>query len=142
MGESGQERPGRVTEVLAELRRDTPGARDELLQLVYGELWRLAEAQMRLWRGYMDLWATAARRVAGESASDEAVSPEKGDRRWASKDWTENPVFDVIKQSYLLTARWLEEMVEGADDVDEATKRKVRFFTRQLADAFSPTNFV
>jgi RNA polymerase sigma factor (TIGR02999 family) len=36
-----------VTEVLAELRRDTPGARDELLQLVYSELRRLAESQMR-----------------------------------------------------------------------------------------------
>jgi RNA polymerase sigma factor (TIGR02999 family) len=47
MGEDDQRGPGRVTEVLEELRRNTPGAREELLQLVYGELRRLAASQMR-----------------------------------------------------------------------------------------------
>jgi len=37
----------RVTEVLAELRRGAAGAREQLFQLVYGELRRIAGAQMR-----------------------------------------------------------------------------------------------
>jgi RNA polymerase sigma factor (TIGR02999 family) len=39
--------PGEITEVLAELQRGVPGARDELFRIIYAELHRLAEAQMR-----------------------------------------------------------------------------------------------
>ncbi|MCG8440315.1 MAG: class I poly(R)-hydroxyalkanoic acid synthase [Caulobacterales bacterium] len=101
---------------------------------------KVADAQMRLWQSYMDLWGSMARRAAGADGSD-AFQPEKGDRRWASKDWSDNPMFEVIKETYLLTSRWLDEFIDQADDVDPESKRKVRFFTRQLADAFSPTNF-
>ena len=47
MGREDQADPGHVTEVLAELERGAPGARDELFRVVYGELHRLAAAQMR-----------------------------------------------------------------------------------------------
>jgi len=47
MGDDSQEERGRVTELLHELRRDAPGARDELFRLVYGELRRLAAGYMR-----------------------------------------------------------------------------------------------
>lgn len=36
----------RITEILEELRRDTPGAQEELFDLVYGELHRLAASFM------------------------------------------------------------------------------------------------
>ncbi len=100
----------------------------------------LAEAQMKLWQGYMSLWTSTAKRIAsGESAP--AVTPEKGDKRWRSEDWEANPFLDLVKQSYLLTSQWLLDTVSSVDGVDDATKKKVAFFTRQMADAFSPTNF-
>ncbi|MGD2132460.1 MAG: class I poly(R)-hydroxyalkanoic acid synthase [Maricaulaceae bacterium] len=100
----------------------------------------VAQAQMRLWEGYMNLWGAAARRASGETP-EPVVAPRAGDKRWRSEDWSENPVLDVIKQSYLLTARWLEDTVNGIEGVDDDTRRRVSFFTRQLADAFAPTNF-
>jgi len=100
----------------------------------------LARAQMKLWEGYMDLWSTAARRAAGQDV-EPAVTPAKGDKRWRSEEWSDNPVLDVIKQSYLLTANWLVDTVSEVEGVDEGVKRRVSFFTKQLADAFSPTNF-
>ena len=51
-------------------------------------------------------------------------------------------MFDVIKQSYLITSDWLNELVAGVEGVDPLTKRRVEFFTKMLTDAFSPSNFL
>ena len=70
------------------------------------------------------------------------VTPAKGDKRFTDPDWTANPVFDVIKQSYLITSNWLNDLVSGVEGVDPLTKRRVEFFTKMLTDAFSPSNFL
>src|SRR5207237_6646373 len=56
--------------------------------------------------------------------------------------WTDNTLFDFIKQSYLLTARWLQGTVKDVEGIDERTARKVDFYTRQFIDAMAPSNFV
>src|SRR5205085_2791226 len=38
-------------------------------------------------------------------------------------------------------ARWLHENVASVEGLDEHTKRKVDFFTRQYIDALAPSNF-
>jgi polyhydroxyalkanoate synthase len=78
--------------------------------------------------------------MSGEVASP-AIEPEKGDKRWKSSAWSEHPMFDAMKQSYLLNQRFLMGLVSGARGVDEASKRKVEFVTRQIVDALAPTNF-
>ncbi|HEV2366078.1 MAG TPA: class I poly(R)-hydroxyalkanoic acid synthase [Caulobacteraceae bacterium] len=102
---------------------------------------RLIRAQGELYGRYMELWRAAARRAAGETAGPVAA-PGKGDKRFADPDWTANPVFDVIKQSYLITADWLNGVVGSVEGVDPLNKRRVVFFTRMLTDAFAPTNFL
>ena len=102
---------------------------------------RLMRAQAELFGRYMDLWKAAAQRVGGEPASDVA-QPAKGDRRFTDPEWSENPVFDVIKQSYLITSDWLNSLVSGVEGVDPMTRRRVEFFTRMLTDAISPSNFL
>lgn len=100
----------------------------------------LMQSQADLYRGYMDLWSgTMGRLMSGEAKP--AVEPEKGDKRWRAKEWSEHPVFDAIKQSYLLNQRFLMGLVSGVKGVDEATKRKAEFVTRQIVDAMAPTNF-
>jgi len=102
---------------------------------------RMMRAQADLFANYLDLWQSAARRAAGETP-DPIVSPVKGDKRFNDADWSDNPVFDVIKQSYLLTANFLNGMVAEVDGVDPLEKRRVEFFMRMLTDAFSPSNFL
>jgi polyhydroxyalkanoate synthase subunit PhaC len=70
------------------------------------------------------------------------AKPQKGDKRFLDAEWTENPVFDVMKQSYLLTSNWLNQLVASAEDVEPLAKRRVEFFTKLLTDAFSPSNFL
>ncbi len=100
----------------------------------------IMKAHAEFWTGAMSVWANAAQRLAHADVPD-AITPDRGDKRWRDEDWSKQPMFDVIKQMYLLTSNWLVNLVENAEGVDESAKRKVRFFTRQMADAFSPTNF-
>ena len=114
----------------------------------FGEVWSkianqpelMMRAQADLMKGYIDLWSNTTKRVmAGEAEA--AIEPEKGDKRWRSEDWTANPVFDAIKQSYLLNQHFMMGLVNSVKGVDEKTRRKVEFLTRQMTDALSPTNF-
>ena len=102
---------------------------------------RLADAQTALWQEQMALWQDAAARMLGQEPAGEAVAPAAGDRRFRHPAWQESVIFDTIKQSYLVSARALCELVAGVDDLDEGTARKVDFFTRQFVDAMAPTNF-
>jgi len=102
---------------------------------------KLFKAQADLFSRYMDLWSTAARRAAGEEVGPSVETP-KGDKRFAAPEWSDNPVFDTIKQSYLLTSEWLNSLMASAEDVDPMTRRRAAFFMKLLTDAFSPSNFL
>jgi polyhydroxyalkanoate synthase len=102
---------------------------------------KLMQAQMALWQDYMELWQNTTRRLMGEK-TDPIIMPPSGDRRFKDEAWEENCVFDYIKQSYLLTARWLQTTVRNVEGLDDKTAKKVDFYTRQFVDAMAPSNFV
>jgi polyhydroxyalkanoate synthase subunit PhaC len=86
------------------------------------------ERQSRLWSGLM-------------SGRGEAVAqPDSGDRRFAHREWRDNPYFDYLKQSYLLAARYLEELVETSQ-LEPQAKERARFAVKQWVDAMCPANF-
>ncbi|MGJ3258933.1 MAG: PHA/PHB synthase family protein [Rhodospirillales bacterium] len=101
---------------------------------------KMVEANMNLWQDYMKLWQNTASRMMGQETTP-IVEPERDDRRFKGEAW-ENDVFDFIKQSYLLTSNWMEDTVSDVEGLDKKTQQKVEFFTKQYADALSPTNFV
>jgi polyhydroxyalkanoate synthase len=103
---------------------------------------KLLRAQADLYGRYMELWRTAAMGALGKTPAAPAASAVKPDKRFSDPDWSENPVFDVVKQSYLITSTWLNDLVGGVEGVDPLTRRRVEFFTRMLTDAFSPSNFL
>ncbi len=102
---------------------------------------RLMRAQVDLYGRYMDLWKAAARTARGETV-EPVARPGAGDKRFNDPDWSANPVFDVIKQSYLITSDWLNDLVRDVEGVDPLAQRRVGFFTQMLTDAFSPSNFL
>jgi polyhydroxyalkanoate synthase len=113
----------------------------EVMGRMAGQPDRLMRSQADLFTRYMELWRNTARRMAGEE-QEAVVSPAKGDKRFNDPDWSDNPVFDVMKQSYLLTSNWLNGLIADVEDVDPLTKRRVEFFMKMLTDAFSPSNFL
>mgnify|MGYP001447683968 FL=1 len=98
---------------------------------------KLFAAQADLFNRYMDLWASTARIAAGED-----VPPPSTDKRFKDPAWSENPLFDVMRRSYLTTAEWMNGLVASVEDVDPRTRRRAEFFTKLLTDAFSPANFL
>ena len=112
----------------------------EMTQRMMSDPARLAQAQVDLWNSYMDLWQQTANRMMGKE-SETLVEPEADDQRFADAAWQENPVFDYIKQSYLLTSQWMINTVRETEGMEDETARKVDFYTRQFVDAMAPTNF-
>ena len=102
---------------------------------------RLVEANLRLWQDYLTLFQNAALKMMGQEA-EPVIAPARGDKRFSHSDWDENQVFDFIKQSYLLTARWIQDTVRKVDGLDPKTAKKVDFYTRQFVDMMAPSNFV
>jgi polyhydroxyalkanoate synthase len=102
---------------------------------------RTLEVQTRLGKAYLDLWASAARRLAGAD-SDPFVTPDKNDKRFSDPEWSSNQFYDFLKQTYLLTSRWANQLVTEAEGLDQHTRQKAEFYVRQIANAVSPSNFV
>ena len=116
------------------------GAFMELMAKMATDPNKLMDAQMTLWRDYMELWRSTTLRMMGEQTSA-VIEPAKEDRRFKDDAWRDLQVFDFIKQSYLLTSRWMQSTVAEVEGLDAQTKRKVDFFTKQFVDALAPTNF-
>ncbi len=100
----------------------------------------MMEAYARFWQDQITLWHTSWRRLMGEDV-EPVITPARGDRRWRHEDWSEVFIFDYMKQSYLLTSRWLLDTVDSVEGFDPHTKARVEFYTKQMADAVSPANF-
>jgi polyhydroxyalkanoate synthase len=102
---------------------------------------KAAEAQTLLGGQFLALWGSTLQKMQGESTLPVAM-PDPRDKRFAAPEWSSNPMFDFIKQSYLITSRWAEVLVDEADGLDAHTRAKAQFYVRQLSGALSPTNFL
>ena len=112
----------------------------ELTAKMLSNPYRLAETQMNLWWDYSSLLQASMLKIMGQSPGP-VVEPAKSDKRFRHEDWQEHFLFDFVKQSYLITARWLHNAVAHVEGLDEHTQKKVDFFTRQYIDALAPSNF-
>ncbi|MDE5444018.1 class I poly(R)-hydroxyalkanoic acid synthase [Bradyrhizobium sp. CSA207] len=102
---------------------------------------RSSDLQTKLAKDYLDLWGSAARRMAGEDAPP-AIAPSPRDKRFADPEWKSNQFFDFVMQLYLLTTKWAQELVRDAEGLDPKTRRKAEFYIQQVTNALSPSNFV
>jgi polyhydroxyalkanoate synthase len=86
------------------------------------------EKQTRLWTSLL----------AGRA--EKLVEHQPGDRRFAAREWRENPFYDYLRQSYLLAARYFEDLLDSVE-LEGAAKERARFAARQWLDAMCPANF-
>jgi len=100
----------------------------------------LAAASVNFWIDSMRLWQSAWLKMLGQEAPPVA-QPAKGDARFKDQEWSDNFVFDYIKQSYLIAARHMQHAVANVQGLPEESEKKIAFFTRQYVDALAPSNF-
>ncbi len=67
---------------------------------------------------------------------------EAKDRRFGAPEWSENPMFDTMKQSYLAISDKLLGTVEEIEGLDDAARSRLRFATKGFVDAMSPANYL
>ena len=131
---------GKIKEDLAEDVTDIVKTMGQVTEYWMADPQRALNIQTSLGRAYLDLWAGAVRRLAGEAAPP-VVAPDPKDKRFADPEWSQNQFFDFLKQAYLLTSHWAERLVKEAE-VDPHTRAKAEFYIRQISNALSPSNFV
>ena len=98
---------------------------------------RLAALQSGYAKKQAQLWSSM---IQGRQHEAPVVAPDPGDRRFAAREWRENPYYDYLRQSYLLAARHLADLAESAP-LEGAAKERLRFAVKQWCDAMSPANF-
>lgn len=134
--EEGRTKPGMSDEV-----SDIVKTLGQVVEHVAADPQRLVVAQTSLTIGFLDLWSRTLKRYQGEAVPPAAV-PDASDKRFLDPDWSTNPMFDFVKQAYLITSRWAENLVDTAENLDPHTRHKAQFYVKQLSSALAPTNFV
>jgi len=113
-----------------------PKAFEQFMQGLMGNTQQLVGLQSSYYQQQMDLWMG----LLGTREKQPNPPASKGDRRFSAPEWAQYPFYDYIKQQYLLSAKWLNELVDGVP-MDDPTRVKVGFYTQQFIDAMSPSNF-
>ena len=103
---------------------------------------KLVQAQIGFWQDYMTLWQNTTRRMFGIENEAPVIEADPKDKRFKDEAWKENEVFDFIKQSYLLSARYVQDVVGHVEGLTPKNAQKIDFYARQFVDAMSPSNFL
>jgi polyhydroxyalkanoate synthase len=99
------------------------------------------EAQNAFSGPFLGLWAHTLRRFSGFSEPP-VVAPDPADKRFATPQWQESPLFDFFRQIHAITTTWADDLAVRAESVDPHTRDKARFYLRQISSALAPSNFV
>ena len=103
----------------------------------------LADKTLEFWAQQTALWQASMLKWMGAKDTPAPNLPhmKPADKRFAHREWSENAVFDYLKQSYLLTSGWIQDTVASVGDMDPKDRRKATFYTRQFVEAMNPANF-
>ncbi|EGQ8106522.1 TPA: class I poly(R)-hydroxyalkanoic acid synthase [Vibrio parahaemolyticus] len=98
----------------------------------------ILKLQAQWWEQQLQIWQNVA--LAGNQA--QIIEAEKGDKRFSNEAWQNEAMYSFIKQSYLLFSKTYLDTIESLEGLDEKTKERIIFFSRQAINALSPSNFI
>src|ERR1035437_8455770 len=106
------------------------------------EMSKVQELYQHFFKSQQELWKRISERQSNPADYKPVITPADGDKRFKAPEWDEAPYyFDFVKQNYLLVSKLMNEIIETSE-IDEKTKNKLNFYTRQYIDAFAPSNFI
>jgi polyhydroxyalkanoate synthase len=105
---------------------------------MFGDPAKIMRMQADLWTEGLSIWQRALGVPHDRTALEERADK---DRRFAAPEWRDNPLYDTIRQTYLLISDRLLGAVDAIEGVDGETRAKLRFTTRAFVDAMAPSNF-
>lgn len=116
----------------------------ELYRTMWDNPQQVADMTIEYWAAQQQLWQQSMLKWLGaKDVPDAPALPHmaRADKRFAHKEWTENAVFDYIKQSYLLTSGFIQDSVNSVGEMDPKERKKAAFYTRNFVEAMNPANF-
>ena len=99
---------------------------------------KLIENQVKYYKSSLETWSDVQRYFLKQ----ENNNSQKNDKRFKSVTWEENPYFKMIKQQYLTSSDIIQETITGIEGLSHPEKKQITFFTKQMLEFFSPTNFL
>ena len=116
----------------------------ELYRTMWDNPREVADKTIEFWSSQQQLWQNSMLKWLGsKDAVQDLQLPNmlKADKRFSHKEWSENAIFDYLKQSYLLTSGWMQDTVNSVGEMDPKERRKAAFYTRYFVEAMNPANF-
>ena len=113
-------------------------ALEEINKALWSSPEALVKASTDYWLGQQNLWLQTMQRWTGPEAP---LPDARGGKRFAHKGWSETALFDYIKNAYLYTSDWMHQQVVDADDLSDAERKKLDFYTRNYVESIHPANF-
>ena len=102
---------------------------------------KVVEHQVNYWGKTLKHYVEAQQTLAkGEFKAPPDPNPK--DRRFQNPLWETHPFFNYLKQQYQLNAEAISNAVGDMETLPPEDRRRVEYFTRQIVDMFSPTNFL
>ncbi len=102
---------------------------------------KILEHQIGYWGKTLKHYVEAQEALrTGKLAAPEDHTPD--DRRFSNPLWKTHPYFNFVKQQYLMASEAVAEAVQALDTVDARDKKRIEYFTQQIVDMMSPTNFL
>lgn len=98
----------------------------------------MLKMQTEWWEQQLQIWQNVV--LAGNK--EQVVAPDKSDKRFSDSSWESDAFFSFIKQSYLLYSKSYLDTINSIEGLDEKTKERLLFFSRQVINALSPSNFI
>ncbi|MBT2188413.1 PHA/PHB synthase family protein [Sphingobium nicotianae] len=133
---------GRAQQMILERSADLAERAFKIRSLeAHPNLEKIAEIQTQMAGKGMAMWEQFLARANPLAGNMETASPADLDRRFADPRWRDNPVFDLIRQIYLLASEYMLQLADSVDGLDVHEKEKLRFMTQRLVEAASPANF-
>ena len=99
---------------------------------------KLIENQVKYYKSSLETWSD----VQKYFLKQENNNSQKNDKRFRSVKWEENPSFKMITQQYLTSSDIIQETITGIDGLSHPEQKQITFFTKQMLEFFSPTNFL
>lgn len=99
----------------------------------------LLKLQAEWWQQQLKIWQNV---VLAGNTEQEFISAEKGDKRFSHQEWKNDLFYNFIKQSYLLFSKTYLDTIESIEGLDEKSKERISFFSRQAINALSPSNYI
>ncbi len=102
---------------------------------------KLIEHQVGYWGKTLKHYVEA-QQVLAQGEMKAPADPGPKDRRFANPLWETHPFFNFVKQQYQMNAEAITTAVGDMETLAPSDRQRVEYFTKQIVDMLSPTNFL